>query len=145
MRDTSSDILRFPSESGCFGCSSENASGLRLIFRRTGEEIRSDYVIEDRFHGAPGIAHGGIVASIFDEVSCAAVFFMRGRHVVTGELTVRYEKPCPVEVALVFRARITDETHAKYAIVVSEAFRDGALLARSTGKFFYVERATSAP
>jgi acyl-coenzyme A thioesterase PaaI-like protein len=145
MRDTGEDILRFPSESGCFGCSSENTAGLQLAFRRRGDEIRSDCVIDDRFHGAPGIAHGGIVATVLDEISCAAVFFMRGRHVVTGEIAVRYEQPCPVDVPLLFRARITDETHAKYAVVVSEAVRDDAVLARSTGKFFYVERATSAP
>lgn len=145
MPETGDDVLQFPPESGCFGCSGQNPSGLQLVFRREGDRLRSDYVIADRFHGAPGIAHGGIVASIFDEISCAAVFFMRGRHVVTGEIAVRYEQPCPVDVPVLFRARITAETHAKYAVVVSEAVRDDAVLARSTGKFFYVERATSAP
>jgi len=139
------EILRFPSESGCFGCSDANPAGLHLVFRRDGDVIRSDTSIADRFHGAPGIAHGGIVASIFDEISCAAIFFLRGRHVVTGELTVRYEKPCPVETALSFHARIADESHGKYAIVLAESRRDGVILARSTGKFFYVERAVSAP
>ena len=139
------EILRFPPESGCFGCSADNASGLQMMFRRRGDEIHADYTIADRFHGAPGIAHGGIVAAIFDELSCAAVFFMRSRHVVTGELTVRYAHPCPVETELRFQARIDDESHARYAVVVATATHEDVRVAVSTGKFFYVERPLSAP
>jgi len=145
MHERSEEILRFPPESGCFGCSTQNVAGLQLTFRRQPDGILSPYTIPDRFHGAPGIAHGGIVASIFDEISCAAVFFTHGCHVVTGELNVRYERPCPVETPIEFRARIVDDTHRRYAVVESEALREGVVLARSSGKFFYVDRSTSAP
>ena len=145
MEPVEDEILRFPPESGCFGCSSENTSGLRMTFRRRGDEIYSDYVIPDRFHGAPGVAHGGIVATVFDEISCAAVFFGRARHVVTGELTIRYSHPCPVESELRFEARIEDESHPRYAVVVATATHRGVRVAMSTGKFFYVERSISAP
>lgn len=139
------EILRFPPESGCFGCSSANPDGLQMDFRRTQRGLASDYTIADRFHGAPGIAHGGIVATLFDEISCATVVFLRGRHVVTGELSVRYEKPCPVERALALRADIVAESHPKYAVVEAEARLDGEVVARSRGRFFYVEREVSAP
>ena len=143
MESASEEILRFPPGSGCFGCSSENANGLQLTFRRRGDEIHADYTIPDRFHGAPGVSHGGIVATIIDEVSCAAVFFLRNRYVVTGELTVRYAKPCPVETPLRFRARILSDDHPRYAVVQTEAERDGVVLARSSGKFFYSEKVTA--
>jgi acyl-coenzyme A thioesterase PaaI-like protein len=139
------DILRFPPEGGCFGCSTLNESGLQMSFRRASPGLISKYVIADKFHGAPGVAHGGIVAALFDEISCAAVVFLRKRHVVTGELTVRYEKPCPVEVEIEFHARIEQEEHEKYAVVVAEAWRDELRLARSSGRFFYVERDLSTP
>jgi acyl-coenzyme A thioesterase PaaI-like protein len=145
MQESADGLLRFPPETGCFGCSTHNAAGLQLAFRRRDGAIFTPYTIPDRFHGAPGVAHGGIVASIFDEISCAAVFFSRGRHVVTGELNVRYHKPCPVETSVEFESRIVDETHQRYAVVDARALKDGVLLARSSGKFFYVERATSSP
>src|SRR5207302_5220204 len=63
--------LRFPADGGCFGCSATHPDGLRLSFDRDGEAIVCRYTIPDRFHGAPGIAHGGIVATILDDVSCA--------------------------------------------------------------------------
>lgn len=145
MHERDDEILRFPAESGCFGCSTSNPAGLQLMFRRRDGGVVSSYTIPDRFHGAPGIAHGGIVASIFDEISCAAVFFTRGRHVVTGELNVRYQLPCPVETLIEFHARIVDDTHPRYAIVEAQALNGSSILARSSGKFFYVERSTSAP
>jgi acyl-coenzyme A thioesterase PaaI-like protein len=145
MPDHPDELLQFPADSGCFGCSTNNAAGLHLTFRRRGSGIFTPYIIPDRFHGAPGIAHGGIVASIFDEISCAAVFFLHGCHVVTGELGVRYHKPCPVETTVDFEAHIVDESHPRYAIVAARALKDGAVLARSSGKFFYAERATSSP
>ena len=139
------EILRFPVESGCFGCSTENAAGLQLTFRRSADTIVCDYTIPDRFHGAPSVAHGGIVACIFDELSCAAVVFLRERYVVTGELSVRYERPCPVETPLEFVGRVVSDAHPRFTVVECEAFLDGTRIARSTGKFFYVERNVPSP
>lgn len=98
--------LSFPADGGCFGCS----SGLQLRFRRRGDAIQASVTVADRFHGAPGVTHGGIVATLLDEVSCAAAVFLRDRHVVTGELTVRYSRPCPVEVRLELAAQVVEET-----------------------------------
>jgi acyl-coenzyme A thioesterase PaaI-like protein len=145
MNGPDDELLRFPTESGCFGCSTNNEAGLQLTFRRREGGISSSYTIPDRFHGAPGIAHGGIVASIFDEVSCATIFFLKNRHVVTGELLVRYLQPCPVETPLEFHALVVEDTHSRYAVVDARAHKGVVLLARSSGKFFYVDRPVSAP
>ena len=131
--------LTFPDDGGCFGCSPSNPRGLGLRFRRIGEEIHARYTIPDVFHGAPGIAHGGIVATLLDEVSCAVVALALDRRVVTGELTVRYEQPVPVEQGLELVARVARRDHARYAVVDGEVRRGAARLARSTGKFFYQE------
>lgn len=128
--------LAFPADGGCFGCSAGNTAGLQLRFRRRGDAIRSSVTVADRFHGAPGITHGGIVATLLDEVSCAAAVFLRDRHVVTGELTVRYVKPCPVETPLELSAAIAQET-SRYLVIDGQVRRGDELLARSTGKFFF--------
>ena len=128
--------VTFPNDGGCFGCSPTHPSGLNLRFRRRGERVLSWYMIADRFHGAPGVAHGGIVAAILDEISCAAVHLVTDRWVTTGELTVRYERPCPVEQPLDVAAAIVDRTHPRYWVVEAELHRAGERVARSTGKFF---------
>ena len=128
--------VTFPNGGGCFGCSPTHPSGLNLRFRRRGECVLSHCTIADRFHGPPGIAHGGIAATILDEISCAAVNLITDRFVTTGELTVRYERPCPVEKPLDVVAAIIDRTHSRYWVVEAELHRAGERVARSTGKFF---------
>lgn len=137
--------VTFPNDGGCFGCSPTHPSGLNLRFRRRGERVLSRYTIADRFHGAPGVAHGGIVATILDEVSCAAVHLVTDRWVTTGELTVRYERPCPVEQPLDVVAAIVDRTHPRYWVVEAELHRAGERVARSTGKFFLHADEPTAP
>lgn len=129
--------LRFPfDDGGCFGCSPSNPDGLGLEFRRDGDSIRATYTVAERFHGAPGVAHGGIVATILDEFSCAAAVFVGKQRVVTGELTVRYEDACPVAEEVEISARITDESHPRYIVIEGEVRHRGAVVARSRGKFF---------
>ena len=132
--------LSFPEDGGCFGCSPSNGAGMHLRLRRAGTRVVARYTVPDRFHGAPGIAHGGIVATILDEVSCAAAVFVADRFVVTGELTVRYERPVPVEAPLDLEAEIVGTSHPRYVEIVARIRRDDVLLARSSGKFFYQER-----
>jgi acyl-coenzyme A thioesterase PaaI-like protein len=108
--------LHFDSDGGCFGCSAQNPHGLHMRFWRRGDVIVSRFTVPDRFHGAPGIAHGGIVATMMDEVSCAAAVFLRQSRVVTGELSVRYRRPCPVEHPLELEALIVGE-HPRYFVI----------------------------
>ncbi|MFN2426172.1 MAG: PaaI family thioesterase [Candidatus Binatia bacterium] len=123
-------------DGGCFGCSKSNPDGLQLRFFREADEVTATYTVPERFHGAPGIAHGGIVATILDEFSCAAAVSLGGTRVVTGELQVRYEKPCPVEREILVRARIRSADHARYLVIEAEITMDGDRLVHSTGKFF---------
>jgi acyl-coenzyme A thioesterase PaaI-like protein len=136
--------LVFPADGGCFGCSPSHPSGLRMRFRRRGDAVSTRLTIADAFHGAPGIAHGGIVATVLDELSCAVIFFVREQPVVTGELAVRYLHPCPVGRPLDGSARVTGE-HPRYLVVEAE-LRDGeTVVARSTGKFFPQAHGAPAP
>lgn len=138
--------LKFPfPDHGCFGCSATNSDGLQLRFFNVGSELRATYRIADRFHGAPGIAHGGIAATILDEFSCAAAIFFTGSRVVTGEMTVRYEKPCPVEEEIEIVARIASRDHPRYMTIEAEIRRNGQRLVMSTGKFFPLPIAEPAP
>jgi uncharacterized protein (TIGR00369 family) len=134
---TATEIV-FP-DSGCFGCSQSNSSGLGLRFFHEGDAVFCRHVVGGRFSGSPGVVHGGILATIIDEVSCAAVMAMEGAHVVTGELTVRYEAPCPTGAEIEVRAIVADR-RPKYLVVESEVRLANRPIARSTGRFFPIGR-----
>ena len=63
------------------------------------EEVIAIVVLRDAFEGAPGRAHGGIVAAAFDDVTGFVIGLLH-EPAFTGELTVRYVKPVPVNTAL---------------------------------------------
>ncbi|MCW5892964.1 MAG: PaaI family thioesterase [bacterium] len=137
--------VRFTEDGGCFGCSQTNPSGLRMRFRRRGEGVHAAYTVADQFHGAPGVVHGGIVATLLDEVSCVAIFALSDHWVVTGEITVRYERACPVDAALEMSARVADRSHPRYWVVEGAIHAGGERVARSTGKFFLRDHSPIAP
>jgi uncharacterized protein (TIGR00369 family) len=123
----------------CFGCGNDNPRGLGLTFTETDEGVEVEYAVPRHLEGAPGIAHGGILATVLDEVLCMTSYAKLNTVVVTGELTVRYLKPVPVETPLVARGRIT-ETRGKSSFIEGgiHLASSGELLARGHGRFFAV-------
>lgn len=123
----------------CFGCGPDHPIGLRVrCFAGMDDgEVLSPIVIPRRFEGPPGAAHGGIVAACLDEVLAGAAARHAGRPYITGELTVRYVRPTPIERPLVGRAR-TIRDGGKHLDLEGtlEEFETRTVVARATGRFF---------
>jgi uncharacterized protein (TIGR00369 family) len=129
--------LLFPASGFCFGCSAANPAGLHLRFFRSGDGVCCDATLGETHQGATEIVHGGIQAVLLDEASCAAAFFTRGTYVVTGEIRIRYRRPCPTGIPLHVRAHIVKD-EGRYLTVVAElrAADHGDILTSSEGRFF---------
>lgn len=86
-------------DSACFGCGPDNANGLRLRFRQVGERlVEAEVVVPARYCGPPGVVHGGIQATLLDEVMGKAAYTafadrFEELRFVTAELSVRYRRP----------------------------------------------------
>ena len=53
----------------CFGCSPHNLQGLRMTFVKRGYgKVDSLCTLPDHYAVAPGVIHGGIQATLLDEV-----------------------------------------------------------------------------
>jgi acyl-coenzyme A thioesterase PaaI-like protein len=88
-----------PNSRHCFVCGLENPVGLKLrIYQTAPGVIETTYTAPDHFQGYPGVLHGGIVASILDEISGRALMGdpSEPRFMFTGKLEVRYRKNVPV-------------------------------------------------
>ncbi|MEY4165522.1 MAG: hypothetical protein RL419_1364 [Actinomycetota bacterium] len=58
------------------------------------------------YEGPPGHVHGGLIAAVFDEILGFAQS-LSGRPGMTGNLSINYRKPTPLNTELVFRGHIT--------------------------------------
>lgn len=76
----------------CFACGKGNPHGLQLDIRKTAAGVETDYAVPERFCGWQGVTHGGIVATLLDEL-CAWACTKSGENAVTAELCVRFRQP----------------------------------------------------
>jgi len=99
-----------------------NPTSVELEMRYDDDEVVADVVLGRAFEGAPGRAHGGIVAAAFDDAT-GFVIGMLQEPAFTGELTVRYLAPVPVDETLEIRARLDGRERRK--LFISAELRDG--------------------
>ena len=57
-----------------FACSSQNKYGLKLNIIQDGDSCYSDFKLDRMYTGFPNIIHGGIQATIIDEIGFWAMF-----------------------------------------------------------------------
>lgn len=121
----------------CFACGPLNPAGLKLAIRKTATGVELDYVIPEKYEGWHGIVHGGITATILDELlvwACSS----RGIQVVTGELTVRFRQQLPTGSPVHGQGSIIAE-HGRLIIAQSRLTDPaGAIIAEATGKLMRV-------
>ena len=104
-----------------------NPTSVDLDVRYEGAEIVADVVLRPAFEGAPGRAHGGMVAAAFDDVTGFVIAQLQ-EPAFTGELTVRYLAPVPVGEPLQLRARL-DGRERRKLFISGECVADRAIIA----------------
>lgn len=88
-----------PSSRHCFVCGVENPFGLHLKFYDSEPgEVVAEYTLPENYQGYPGVAHGGIVAAMLDEVAGRSLMGDMNvpRFMFTARLNVTYRKNVPV-------------------------------------------------
>jgi acyl-coenzyme A thioesterase PaaI-like protein len=113
----------------------ENARGLHMHVDLDHErhEASSTIALDRDLQGWDGVAHGGIVSTLMDEVLCYSL--VERRPVFTVELAVRYKKAVPLGLPLTVRAR---RTLVKGRLMQAEGeivAPDGEVLVTAAGKF----------
>jgi acyl-coenzyme A thioesterase PaaI-like protein len=108
----------------CFACGQLNMHGLRLDLHARSGHCWTELALPERFEGWEGIAHGGIICTILDEVMAWAIVG-EDAWAVTARLHVEFKRPIPVgtpirgEGWIVQRRRRLFETGARIVDVAS--------------------------
>jgi uncharacterized protein (TIGR00369 family) len=93
----------------------------------------AETVVPWYLQGFAGVVHGGIVASLLDEVMSHSVKHA-GISAVTGTLRVKYLKPCPTEKILMLRGRVR-RRKGRIVAALGEILYDGERVAEAEGIF----------
>jgi uncharacterized protein (TIGR00369 family) len=128
----------------CFGCSPYNSAGLKLEFIDFGEYIEAHWMPQKQFEGFNNVLHGGIQATLLDEVAAWVVFTKCETSGVTQSIQVIYHAPVYVLNNIV---RITGKLISKsdkVAVVRIKLFNsDGKLCAQADAEYYLFPEAVA--
>ncbi|MGW3956801.1 PaaI family thioesterase [Streptomyces sp. NPDC004752] len=91
----------------CFGCGHDQPHGLHLEARAgEGVTLTAEFTVQPAHQGAPGLAHGGVLATALDETLGSLNWLLR-TIAVTGRLESDFVRPVPVGTTLHLAAEVT--------------------------------------
>ncbi|MGW0534391.1 PaaI family thioesterase [Streptomyces sp. NPDC003032] len=91
----------------CFGCGEGQAHGLHLAARAgEGVTVTAEFTVREAHQGAPGLAHGGVLATALDETLGSLNWLLRVI-AVTGRLVTDFVRPVPLGTVLFLEAEVT--------------------------------------
>jgi uncharacterized protein (TIGR00369 family) len=127
-------------ENGCFGCGGANPRGMKLAFEldEVAQRIRGAFRVGAEYQGGPGFVHGGIIATLLDELMGKVNRFRRVR-AVTAELQVEYLRPVPVDQELVLEGWEVEKKGRNLYHAGEVRSLSGELLARGKGRFVEID------
>lgn len=134
-----------PHTRSCFVCGESNASGLNLRFATDGREVRTHFTPRPEHIGFKGVVHGGILATLLDEVMAWACVAQTKRFAFCAELNVRFIKPAQPGTELLATAELTANRRDKIFEARAE-LKDhtGQIIASATGKYLPIKEADLA-
>lgn len=122
----------------CVGCGADHPTGLHLeVTAGEGLCVHGRFAVGEHHQGAPGLAHGGVLATALDEV-LGSLNWLLGDPVVTGRLEVSYLRPVPVGSALAIEARVEGVDGRKVRASAIGRLEDGAAAVRASAVFVRV-------
>ncbi|MDG3009275.1 PaaI family thioesterase [Rhodococcus sp. D2-41] len=122
----------------CFGCGSDQPTGLGMTFiAGEGLTVEAQFDVAHRYQGGPGVIHGGILSTGFDEAMGTCCMLL-ANSVVTAHLEVDYARPIVLGSTLKFSCRIDGAVRRK-VYTSAEAYVDGSNAPVATARALFVQ------
>ncbi len=76
----------------CFACSSNNEHGIKMEFKANDKEVVSEIIVADHLCGWDTLVHGGIIATILDEIMSWTTIYKLRKFILTKNMSVDYKR-----------------------------------------------------
>jgi uncharacterized protein (TIGR00369 family) len=138
-------MRELPHTSSCFVCGESNAFGLKIRFETDGNIVRTKFRPKPEHIGFKQTIHGGIIATVLDEIMVWACSVQTKRFAYCAELNVRFLSPLRPGEEVLASAEMTANRKNKIFEAKGEV-RDqsGRVLASATGKYLPIKEADVA-
>ncbi len=121
----------------CFGCSPTNEIGLHLDFWEEDGVVLAKWIPRKSLEGFVDVLHGGIQATLLDEIASWAVQTQCKTVGVTSSMEISYRRPVLISAGEISLRATIREAGTRMAIVETELLgNDGKLCATAVVKYF---------
>jgi uncharacterized protein (TIGR00369 family) len=114
--------------------------GLAAQLWRDGDVACMQVTLGKAFEGAPGRAHGGVIAALLDEVM-GLMNVIHGAMAFTAQLDITYLAPTPVGEPIIARAWLARKDNRKQFVEATLHAND-LMVASAKALFISIDRAT---
>jgi uncharacterized protein (TIGR00369 family) len=129
-------MKELPHTRSCFVCGESNAFGLKLRFQDDGATVRTTFTPRAEHIGFKGVTHGGLLATVLDEIMVWACAVRTKRFAFCAEMTVRFLQPASPGVELTAIGRLVENRRGRIFQAGGELTDpSGTIIATATGKY----------
>jgi len=129
-------MRELPHTHSCFVCGESNPLGLKLRFHTNGQVVTTQFVPRPEHIGFKGVVHGGLLATVLDEIMVWACAVQTRRFAYCAELNVRFLHPLsPGEEVRVTGELVENRRNRLYTTRSQVRNPAGQLLAEGAGKY----------
>ena len=133
-------MRELPHTRSCFVCGESNPSGLKLRFETDGRVVRTRFLPRVEHVGFRQTVHGGLVATLLDEIMVWACAIVTKRFAYCAELNVRFVSPVRPEAEVLASGELVENRRERLFEAKAELRSpDGTVLATATGKYLPIK------
>jgi uncharacterized protein (TIGR00369 family) len=131
-----------PHTRSCFVCGESNPVGLKLRLETDGRTVQTRFTPRPEHVGFKQVVHGGILATVLDEIMVWACAVQTGRFAFCAELKVRFVKSLQPGDEVIATAELAANRRDRIFEAKAEVkSRAGEVLASASGKYLPVKQA----
>jgi len=133
-------MQELPHTHSCFVCGESNPLGLKLRFHTDGRTVTTRFTPKAEHIGFKGVVHGGLIATVLDEIMVWACAVRTKHFAFCAELNVRFVNPLsPGEEVLATSELVTNRRNRIFETKGVVQTSSGKLLAEATGKYIPIK------
>lgn len=139
-------MKELPHTHSCFVCGESNPLGLKLRFHTDGQTVTTRFTPRPEHIGFKGVVHGGLLATVLDEIMVWACAVRTRQFAFCAELSVRFQNPiAPGQEVLVSSELVENRRNRIFEMQAAVRAADGLPLAEATGKYMPIKAAQLPP
>jgi uncharacterized protein (TIGR00369 family) len=137
-------MKELPHTRSCFVCGESNPAGLNLRFETDGNIVQARFVPRIEHVGFKGTVHGGLIATVLDEIMVWACAVRTKKFAFCGEMTVRFLHPLKPEQEVLLVGELLQDRRKLFEAKAEVRDSEGKVYASGTGRYLPIKEVDAA-